>query len=598
MEKKNYIKDKVLNRCSYCLKIPNIKIFHQDSDLDIDYTCHKIKGSIPYEKYNIFFPQILLSKTKCLVCGKYSSETKSFFCVNCKRFFCCDCIEHHNKINTNHIINQIPQSDTKCFIHNRNYNSYCKTCLEDICEECLNYHNSHNIINYNDLIINDLESINKNIENYESIVNIIYENSLQLIDKIKIMNQRFKNQNKFIINLLKINKEIYENQLQKKELNYSIIQNLKQNINFSDIQNKVKELSNLIIKIDIEIDCLFNINILKPEKNLKSQKIEFKKIESKETNNDSIKCVLVLEDGRIATGSKDKTIKIFNINSNSNLNFTSFQEIKATYHVWHMAQLKNSNLICGEDLGIMELFDIKNYSLIHKYENVSTNLTAIWNILILSQSQNILSCCRQGLKIWESTNNYNLIKKLDITLIPNNIAMQNQGLNVMESIFELPNNKIASTSDDSILRFWDIDTYQIICSIDKIGCCSRTGFALISQSSLAIANRYEKKVTIINIVDYEITNIFFFNNDTVCLLYLRDENLLLVGEQNVNDISIIDLNNNRYDDSFHFKNKEIIFDWMTGSVKGVNAIVRMKNGDFITVTYDKLTELWRFVKNN
>ena len=594
----NSLIDKVINRCSFCLNIPTIKIFPQESDLDIDYTCHKIKGSIPYEKYDNLFPKIMLSKTKCLVCGKYSSQSKSFFCVNCIRFFCSNCIEHHNKINNNHIINQIPKSDTKCNIHNQKYNSYCKTCLNDICEECLNFHNSHNIINYNDLIINDLESINNDIENYELIVNFIYENSLELIEKIKKMNQRFEKQNKFIINTLKYYKEIYEKQLSQEELNYSIIQNLKQNINIPNIKNKIKEISNLIIKINYEIEYLFNINILKPEKNLKSQKILFKKIESKETNTDSIKCVLVLEDGRIATGSKDKSIKIFDINENSNLNFASFKEIKATNHVWHMAQFKNSNLICGEDFGIMELFNLKNYSLIHKYENVSTNSCAIWNILVLSQSQNILSCCRQGLKIWESSNNYNLIKQLNISLIPNNIVMQNQGLNVMESIFELPNNKIASTSDDSILRFWDINTYQIICSIDKIGCCSRTGFALISQNSLAIANRYEKKVTIVNIVNYEINNIFFFNNDTVCLLYLRDENLLLVGEQNINDISIIDLNNNRCDDIFYYKNNEAQFNWVVNDVKGVNAIVRMKNGDFITVTYDKLTELWRFVKKD
>ena len=128
------------------------------------------------------------------------------------------------------------------------------------------------------------------------------------------MNQRFEKQNKFIINTLKYYKEIYEKQLSQEELNYSIIQNLKQNINIPNIKNKIKEISNLIIKINYEIEYLFNINILKPEKNLKSQKILFKKIESKETNTDSIKCVLVLEDGRIATGSKDKSIKIFDIN--------------------------------------------------------------------------------------------------------------------------------------------------------------------------------------------------------------------------------------------------------------------------------------------
>ncbi len=176
--------------------------------------------------------------------------------------------------------------------------------------------------------------------------------------------------------------------------------------------------------------------------------------------------------------------------------------------------------------------------------------------------------------------------------------MKNQGTKVMESIYELPNNQIVSTSDDSILRFWDLNNYQNISSIDNIGCCSRTGFALISQNTLAIANRYEKKVTIVNIVNYEINNIFFFNNDTVCLLYLRDENLLLVGEQNINDISIIDLNNNRCDDIFYYKNNEAQFNWVVNDVKGVNAIVRMKNGDFITVTYDKLTELWRFVKKD
>lgn len=588
----NDLTNKIVNRCSICLNIPNIKIYPQNLDLDIDYICHKTKGSISYNKFNHLFPKILLSKTKCLVCGNYSSHNQNFFCTNCKRFFCNTCIQHHNKINDQHVINLIPQSDTKCNIHNKNFNSYCINCLENICEDCLIIHESHNIKYFQNLLIENIDSIKEQLLNYERLVNLMNKKFEYLISEIKKLNDIFNKQNKFIINLLKNYKEIYIKQKEKNELNYSIIQNFQNNINFQLSENSISKLIDIFSSIECQIKKLYKINILKPEKTLLSQNKIMKKIKSKRINNDSIKCVTILKDKRIITGSKDKTIKIFN-----STNLDLYTEIKASRHVWHIAQLKNDNIICGEDDGIMELFNINNnpYQLIHKYENVSELLIPIWNIVVLSFNQNIVSCCREGIKIWESSNNYNLIKKLEITIIPNNPIMENNGTKVMESILELPNNKLVSSSDDSILRFWDLNNYQIISSIENIGCCSRTGFALISQNTLAIANRYEKKVTFINIETYEINDIINFNNDTICLLYLRDENILLVGEQNVNDISIIDFNQN--DQKIYYQNPKInisnfiIFE--DSETKGINAIVRMNNEEFVTVTYDKLTEIWK-----
>ena len=586
----NDLTNKIVNRCSICLNIPNIKIYPQNLDLDIDYICHKKKSSIPYNQFNNLFPKILLSKTKCLVCGKYSSSIQSYFCIDCKRFFCEDCVKHHNKINYEHNINKIPQSDTKCNIHNKNYHSYCKNCFENFCEDCMIFHETHDIINFNSLIIDNLSFINEQIKTYETIIDYINKATKNLISEIKKLNDKFTRQNKFIINLLKTHKEIYINQKEKNEFNYSIIQNLQNNINFQLSPNPLQKIIKKMAKIENDFKEIYNKNFLKPEKTLISQNKTIKKIESKRTNNDSIKCVLVLNDGRIVTGSKDKTIKIFDAKPELN----KYKEINASKHVWHIAQLKNDNIICGEDDGIMELFDIDNLQLIYKYEKVSDSLIPIWNIVVFSTNQNIISCCKEGIKIWESSNKYNLIKKLEISIIPNNNVMKNQGTKVMESIYELPNNQIVSTSDDSILRFWDLNNYQNISSIDNIGCCSRTGFALISQNTLAIANRYEKKVTFVNIETYEINFRIYFNNDTVCLLYLREENLLLVGEQNVNEISVVDFNKNEH--KIHFQNQKIAFNFLflnDNQVKGLNAIVRMKNGDFITVTYDNLTEIWR-----
>ena len=39
----NDLNNKIVNRCSICLNIPNIKIYPQNLDLDIDYICHKKK---------------------------------------------------------------------------------------------------------------------------------------------------------------------------------------------------------------------------------------------------------------------------------------------------------------------------------------------------------------------------------------------------------------------------------------------------------------------------------------------------------------------------------------------------------------------------
>ena len=40
--------------------------------------------------------------------------------------------------------------------------------------------------------------------------------------------------------------------------------------------------------------------------------------------------------------------------------------------------------------------------------------------------------------------------------------------------------------------------------MENIGCCSRTGFAMINNNCLAIASRYDKIINIIDKINYKV----------------------------------------------------------------------------------------------
>jgi len=81
---------------------------------------------------------------KCSYCKKDKVTNQKFYlCNSCNKIFCLLC---QNKYRSEHEQHNIINYDDKnyiCNIHNSNYNFYCEDCKKDICNQCVKDHNNH-----------------------------------------------------------------------------------------------------------------------------------------------------------------------------------------------------------------------------------------------------------------------------------------------------------------------------------------------------------------------------------------------------------------------------------------------------------------------
>jgi hypothetical protein len=174
----------------------------------------------------------------------------------------------------NKILNNSPIIITnKCFKHKKPYNAYCEKCQKNLCEDCLNEENhKENIINYDKIKLKNEELYSLkvklfNIENFikeiENKANIFIENLDNLKNElknnlIKFKIQSYKNLNfsKRLLDFYLINKE--------NNLNYNIINNIKEKLKFNDLQQIPTNMRDFI-------NFLKEIEIFKIEKNILSE---------------------------------------------------------------------------------------------------------------------------------------------------------------------------------------------------------------------------------------------------------------------------------------------------------------------------------------
>lgn len=195
---------------------------------------------------------------------------------------------------------KIKKFDIKCKYHLKNLFYYCIDCKCNICDLCIKEHSSHQIIPFSKIGLNDLE-INK----INSILKDI-ENNLQYL---KI----YKNKIKEILNEMKeikTNKYIYEdnekNNFKKYYLYYLELIKEKTKINI-DLININKEKNKIENYFDYE-NCINNINSILCEINISKNEINKSTQEIIKFKNEDIKQIY-LED-KIIEYNKYKFEKI------------------------------------------------------------------------------------------------------------------------------------------------------------------------------------------------------------------------------------------------------------------------------------------------
>jgi len=270
------------------------------------------------------------SKIKCDICGDVkseSNETKFFTCYECKHNLCSNCRYKHDESHNN-IIN-FEEKQFYCEFHSNKLKYFCNECKKDLCDLCKGEHENHDIIGYDNIILNidnirnnELKDTKEKIYHMKTVINRMI-NHLNKLNKnldtyFEIYNNLISNFNKD-----KINYSLIQNIKNIKTYNNNFIGNITEIINDNNLKSQFVSIINMQLKMEFKknSDNKENDEKNKTENNCKDiYKNEYnytpendsyenfslnqiKELQTFKTNN-KIEKIIVLNDGRILTIQK------------------------------------------------------------------------------------------------------------------------------------------------------------------------------------------------------------------------------------------------------------------------------------------------------
>ena len=469
---------KDIPRCITCSLICSLKLNYTGNfEPKIAYECENGHyGNISLEEYMNKYNKLSLLKEICSDCYK-SNDEELYYCSECQKYICPSCLKNHK--GDKHSIISIRRYDSLCTEHSNFFSYYCAKCRKNLCIYCLKKHKSHELINLTENYFSkksklSLEEEIINIEKKIDELDIIENNIRKEINKLK-------ESTKLELQLLKILIKSYEYEKKKKNLNYNIIQNLK-NFDKDFRSNKIQFYERL------HKDGTNLLNILQ---NLKNINTSFPNISKTLKNHTSyVYHISKLSDGRLISCSNDNSINIYKKDSYELE--TSIKEHKG--NVYSVSELKDGRIIsCSDDktMKIIKLLDDGKYQIDQELLGHSHYVYKAIEI-----KENVLASISydKKMKIWK----LNKDKKFE-NILTTVFQRSNSDCNILKIS---RNEFVTSSCSDCCIKFWNSNnffntskienvsmewTYNTMCLLDNDTLCvggkDSKGFYLINTNS-------------------------------------------------------------------------------------------------------------------
>ena len=337
--------------------------------------------------------------------------------------------------------------------------------------------------------------------------------------------------------------EYFNHSFFKNDEKEELIGKLKQKINLLENQLKVIKYNNVVNEE------------LNSDKNLNNP------LHILNNHLDWVKCLTILNDGRLVSGSEDKSIIIYNKQ-------TYQPDIIINEHkncVNCLTQLKNGILVSCSDDNTIKLFNIKD----NQYELIQTlNLHSNYVNKILELSNNSL--------ISGSSDSTIIFYIKDGTQYKKDYSISTS--DSVSNIIQTKENEIVYSTNDGKLNFFDLKERKNISIIENI-ISSFTSFLMITNDLLFVSGK--NVINIINVNDYK---------------KIREIEILdkIRAVCKVNDIIVTG------DDNGNLREWKIEGDNLINS-KTINAhdeditvVLKLDDSHIVSGSYDDTIKIWEF----
>ena len=292
--------------------------------------------------------------------------------------------------------------------------------------------------------------------------------------------------------------------------------------------------------------------------------------------------IVLLNDGRLSSGSSDGIIIIYNKYNFMNIDLI----IKVGSGIrFYYTQLSNNNIaVCCNDSSI-KIFELSNDNKYKLLQCLEKHILEVCKVVEIKEKNLLISCSwGRDMKIWEKNENniYENIKSLIITpinLSPTNIFRINERI------------LLSAGSRVNIIKLWDIkNDFALITIIKNIEFNIYHSLMCMVNDNILLIGGKSKGIYIINI------------KNTQIISYAEQQNI-------INPMSMIKLSNGNILVGCFYKNNDytsiIEYKYTNGNlieinsnknirpIRDKNALIELKNGIIISCSSDKSIKFWK-----
>ena len=556
-------------RCINCNLICCLNLKYFEGKPIINYHCeNEHKGEILLKDYLIDCSKYSITKEICSECKKTQKKNDSnfFYCTKCSKFYCNFCGLNHQS-SEEHFIANINKFNNLCKIHSFLYDSYCISCKKNICVFCQSEHKNHNLICLCDFELsnNQKYKIEKEIYDFELKIQNLEEIKKKIIEEI----DKIIDSNKLELKYFKFLYSSYEYEYNQRNLNYYLIQNLKEIKGFESSKKNFyqeinKQCNNFILSLQKLQDIKTNYTINNFSNNFLTL-----------SNKNLIANLEVLKDGRLVSFSIENSFKIYKKDS--------FEvQLSITLHtgnILYLTQLKNEKIItCSEDktMKVIKLIDQDKYQIEQILEGHSL---WIYKVIEIKENELISISFDKTMKIWKL--NYD-----NKFICIQTIIFQNS--NSYCNILKLNENEfVTSSCTDRSLKFWNLNNFSEIITINNIEIeWTLKTMILLEKDILCVGGRNSKGFYIIKISNHQIIKNIFGPKIIYSIVECLDDSILC---------SIININGNHSLVKYKYQNENLIqfVENENAHESYIYSCVELNNGIIASGGYDGLIKLWK-----